>query len=174
MEGPVGNCRPDQQEINVASVNKAILIGNLGRDPEIRYLPSGEAVATFSMATTEKWKDKTSGENKEQTEWHRCTCFGKRAEVIGEYVKKGSPLYVEGRIQTKKWTDKDGTERYTTEIVVENFQMLGRKSDSAPAAEGDKAARDHAAASGSSGARRTAVAKATAGNLDDDLDSIPF
>lgn len=111
----------------MASVNKVILIGHLGRDPEGKYLPSGEMVANFSMATTESWKDK-SGEKKEETEWHRVSFFGKTAEVICEYVKKGSQIYVEGRIQTRKWTDKDGVEKYSTEIRGDRMQMLGSKA----------------------------------------------
>ena len=105
----------------MASVNKVILIGNLGRDPEVRYLPSGDAVANFSMATTEKWKDK-SGEMQEQTEWHRISFFGRQAEICGEYLKKGSSVYVEGRLQTRKWTDQTGNDRYTTEIVLQRFR----------------------------------------------------
>jgi len=97
----------------MASVNKVILIGDLGRDPEVRYLPSGDAVATLHLATTEKWKDK-SGEAQEQTEWHRISFFGRQAEICGEYLRKGSSIYVEGRLQTRKWTDKEGVERYTT------------------------------------------------------------
>ena len=111
----------------MASVNKVILVGHLGRDPEGKYLPSGEMVANFSMATTESWKDK-SGEKKEETEWHRVSFFGKTAEVICEYVKKGSQIYVEGRIQTRKWTDKDGVEKYSTEIRGDRMQMLGSKA----------------------------------------------
>jgi single-strand DNA-binding protein len=111
----------------MASVNKVILIGHLGRDPESRYLPSGEMVANFSMATTETWKDK-SGEKKEETEWHRVSFFGKTAEVICEYVKKGSQIYVEGRIQTRKYTDKNGVEKYSTEIRGDRMQMLGSKA----------------------------------------------
>ncbi len=123
------------------SVNKVILLGNLGRDPEIRYTQNGQAVANFSMATTKKWKDK-DGEKQERTEWHRCVAWGRLAEVIGEYVKKGSPLYVEGELQTRKWTDKEGVEKYTTEIVVQECQLLGRggsggeQSESRPANSG--------------------------------------
>jgi len=111
----------------MASINKVILVGHLGRNPEGRYLPSGEMVANFSMATTESWKDK-SGEKKEETEWHRVSFFGKTAEVICEYVKRGSQIYVEGRIQTRKWTDKDGVEKYSTEIRGDRMQMLGSRA----------------------------------------------
>jgi single-strand DNA-binding protein len=106
----------------MASVNKVILIGNLGRDPEVRYLPSGDAVANLSVATTEVWKDK-AGEKQEQTEWHRVAFFGRQAEICGEYLRKGGSVYVEGRLQTRKWTDKDGNERYTTEIRGDRMQM---------------------------------------------------
>lgn len=114
----------------MASVNKVILVGNLGRDPEMRYMPSGDAVATFSIATTENWKDK-SGQKQEQTEWHRISMFGKQAEVAGQYLKKGSSVYIEGRLQTRKWTDKEGQERQTTEIRADRMQMLGGRSGNA-------------------------------------------
>jgi len=106
-------------------VNKVILVGNLGRDPEIRYSPGGSAVATVSLATTESWKDRDSGERQEKTEWHRIVFFGRLAEIAGEYLKKGSQVYVEGRLQTRKWQDQSGNDRYTTEIVANNMQMLG-------------------------------------------------
>src|SRR5215217_4913781 len=108
----------------MASVNKVILIGNLGKDPETRYLPSGDAVTNISVATTDTWKDK-SGEKQEHTEWHRVAFFGKTAEIAGEYLKKGSPVYVEGRIRTRKWQDKEGQDRYSTEIVADRMQLLG-------------------------------------------------
>jgi single-strand DNA-binding protein len=110
----------------MASVNKAILVGHLGRDPEMRYAPSGDAVANFSIATTESWKDK-QGVKQEKTEWHRISMFGKQAEIAGEYLKKGSSVYIEGRIQTRTWQDKEGNERQTTEIVADRMQMLGAK-----------------------------------------------
>ncbi|NBS59630.1 MAG: single-stranded DNA-binding protein, partial [Betaproteobacteria bacterium] len=106
-------------------INKAIIVGNLGADPEVRYLPSGEAVANIRVATTEKWKDKASGEMKEATEWHRISFFGRTAEVVGEYLKKGSQVYVEGSIRTRKWQDKDGQDRYSTEIRGDLMKMLG-------------------------------------------------
>jgi len=106
-------------------VNKAILIGHLGRDPEVRYSPSGAAVANVSIATTEAWKDKQTGEQQERTEWHRVVFFGRLAEIVGEYLKKGSQVYVEGRLQTRKWQDKEGNDRYTTEVVANDMQMLG-------------------------------------------------
>lgn len=109
----------------MASVNKVIIVGNLGRDPETRYMPNGDAVTNIAVATTESWKDKTSGEKKELTEWHRITFYRKLAEIAGQYLKKGSQVYVEGRLQTRKWTDKEGVERYTTEIIADTMQMLG-------------------------------------------------
>jgi single-strand DNA-binding protein len=110
----------------MAGVNKVILVGNLGRDPEMRYLPSGAAVANFSIATSEMWQDKESGERKEKTEWHRIVAFGRLGEICGEYLSKGKQVYIEGRLQTKSW-EKDGVTRYTTEIVASAMQMLGAK-----------------------------------------------
>ncbi|MCE0493445.1 single-stranded DNA-binding protein [Vibrio salinus] len=110
-------------------VNKVILVGNLGNDPEIRYMPSGGAVANITVATSESWRDKTTGEQREKTEWHRVALFGKLAEVAGEYLRKGSQVYIEGQLQTRKWQDQSGQDRYTTEVVVQGFngvmQMLG-------------------------------------------------
>ncbi|CAG4891013.1 single-stranded DNA-binding protein [Paraburkholderia saeva] len=114
----------------MASVNKVILVGNLGADPEVRYLPSGDAVANIRLATTDRYKDKTSGEMKESTEWHRVSFFGRLAEIVNEYLKKGSSVYIEGRIRTRKWQAQDGTDRYSTEIVAEQMQMLGGRGGS--------------------------------------------
>lgn len=110
----------------MASVNRAILLGNLGRDPEVRHTVNGATIANFTIATSRTWKDKATGDKKEDTQWHRLTCYGRLAEIAGEYLKKGSSVYVEGRIETRKWTDKDGADRYTTEIQVENLTMLGK------------------------------------------------
>jgi len=110
----------------MASINKVILIGNLGKDPEIRYMPNGDAVTNITLATTETWKDK-AGEKQEKTEWHRITFYRKLAEIAGEYLKKGRSVYVEGRLETRKWTDKAGTDRYTTEIIANDMKMLGSK-----------------------------------------------
>lgn len=118
----------------MASVNKCIFIGNLGRDPELRFMPDGTAACNFSIACTESWKDK-SGEKKEVTEWVRISAFKKLAEICGEYLKKGSQVYIEGRMSTRKWTDKDGTEKYTTEIIANEMRMLGARQDTAPAKE---------------------------------------
>jgi single-strand DNA-binding protein len=109
----------------MASVNKVIIVGNLGRDPEIRYMPSGDAIANIAVATSYKSKDRNTGEQKELTEWHRISFFGRLAEIVGQYLKKGSSVYVEGRLQTRKYTDKDGVEKYATDIIAENMQMLG-------------------------------------------------
>jgi len=109
----------------MASVNKVIIVGNLGRDPEMRYMPSGDAIANIAVATSYKSKDRSTGEQKEQTEWHRISFFGRLAEIVGQYLKKGSSVYIEGRLQTRKYTDKDGIERYATDIIAENMQMLG-------------------------------------------------
>ncbi len=109
-------------------VNKVILVGNLGRDPEVRYTPSGSAVANVTIATSDQWKDKQTGEQQERTEWHRVVFFNRLAEVVAEYVKKGQQIYVEGRIQTRKWQDQSGQDRYTTEIVANEMQMLGGRS----------------------------------------------
>ena len=112
-------------------VNKAILIGNLGNDPDMKYTSGGSAVANITIATSETWKDKESGEKQEKTEWHRVSAFGRLAEIIGEYLRKGSQVYIEGRIQTRKWQDKDGQDRYTTEVIANEMKMLGSKSESA-------------------------------------------
>ena len=109
----------------MASVNKVIIVGNLGRDPEVRYMPSGDAIANIAVATSYKSKDRNTGEQKELTEWHRISFFGRLAEIVAQYLKKGSSVYVEGRLQTRKYTDKDGIERYATDIIAENMQMLG-------------------------------------------------
>lgn len=117
----------------MASVNKVILVGNLGADPETRYMPNGDAVCNIRLATTEAWKDKQSGEKKEITEWHRVVFYRKLAEIANQYLKKGSQVYLEGRIRTRKWQDKDGQDRYTTEIEANELQMLGRKPEGSSA-----------------------------------------
>ena len=111
----------------MASINKVIIVGNLGRDPENRYLPSGEQVTGIAVATTDRWRDKATGEQKEATEWHRISFFGKLAEIAGQYLKKGSQVYIEGRLRTRKYTDKDGIDRYATEIIADTMQMLGSR-----------------------------------------------
>ncbi|MCK4883578.1 MAG: single-stranded DNA-binding protein [Candidatus Diapherotrites archaeon] len=112
------------------SVNKVILVGNLGKDPEIRYTNNGNCITNFSLATSRVWKNK-DGEKQDETEWHRCVAFGRTAEICGEYLHKGSLIYIEGRLQTRDWEDKDGVKRYTTEVIIENMKMLGSKGDTA-------------------------------------------
>jgi single-strand DNA-binding protein len=122
----------------MASVNKVIIVGNLGRDPEMRTFPSGDRVANVTIATTDRWKDKTSGEMKEATEWHRVVFNGRLAEIAGEYLRKGSQVYVEGSLRTRKWTDQAGVEKYTTEIRADQMQMLGKREGmGAPSADED-------------------------------------
>ncbi len=111
----------------MASINKVIIVGNLGNDPEVRYTPNGDQVASISVATTEYWKDRNTGERQERTEWHRISLFGRTAETAGQYLKKGSQVYVEGRLRTRKYTGKDGIERYATDIICDNMQMLGSR-----------------------------------------------
>lgn len=120
----------------MASVNKVIIVGNLGRDPEVRYNPNGGAWCTVSVATSRSWKDKTSGEKVEETEWHRVVFNDKLAEIAGEYLKKGRSVYVEGRLKTRKWTDKDGAEKYSTEIIASDMQMLGSREGMGGGASG--------------------------------------
>ena len=144
-------------------VNKVILVGNLGRDPEVRYSPSGQAVANVTLATSESWKDKNTGEKQERTEWHRIVFFGRLAEIAGEYLKKGAQIYVEGRLQTRKWQDKDGHDRYTTEIVANDMQMLGSRSGAGVPSEPATETADAGAARGGG--------KAPGADFDDD---IPF
>ena len=154
----------------MASVNKVILVGNLGRDPETKYMPDGAAITNVSIATSYQRTDKASGQKTEETEWHRVVFFSRLAEIAGEYLKKGSQVYIEGRLRTRKWQDKEGQDRYTTEIVADTMQMLGSRAGSGePRAEprgepaGQKAAEPKAAA-----------AKKPAGKFDDMEDDIPF
>lgn len=158
-------------------VNKVILVGNLGNDPDIRYTAGGAAVANISVATAESWKDKNSGEQQERTEWHRIVFFGRLAEIVGEYLRKGSQVYVEGRLQTRKWQDKEGHDRYTTEIVANEMQMLGSKSggsanyESAPQSQPNQNQNYAPAESQAAPASSPAPAAAAADDFDDD---IPF
>jgi single-strand DNA-binding protein len=162
----------------MASVNKVIIVGNLGRDPEMRTFPSGDRVANVTVATTDKWKDKQTGEMKEATEWHRVVFNGRLAEIAGEYLRKGSQVYVEGSLRTRKWTDKDGIEKYTTEIRADQMQMLGsRHGMGSPGAEDDDAGAARRAAPPSRAAapagQRPAPSKPSTG-FDDMDDDIPF
>jgi len=155
----------------MASVNKVIIVGNLGRDPEVRYTPNGDSITNVTIATTDTWKDKATGEKKEATEWHRVVFFGKLAEIAGQYLKKGRQVYVEGALRTRKWTDKEGQERYTTEIVANEMKMLGSRegmSDAPPRESGG------AAAGGGAGNRPAAAAQPAGGNFNDFEDDIPF
>lgn len=144
--------------MNMASLNKVIIIGNLGRDPETRYMPSGDCMTTITVATTETWKDKQTGDKKEATEWHRISFFGKLAEIAGQYLKKGSQVYVEGSLRTREYTDKDGVKKYATDIKASEMKMLGGRAESAPAAQ----------------APRQAAQQQQAPNFADLDDDIPF
>ena len=165
----------------MASVNKVILIGNLGRDPEVRYTPSGSAVCNVTLATTRSWKSKDSGEKVEETEWHRIVFYDRLAEIAGEYLKKGRSVYVEGRLKTRKWTDKDGVEKYSTEVIASDMQMLGSREGMGGGAEDDVGGHSERGAPQrqAPASRPTAAAasrpapKSTTGfdNMDDD---IPF
>ncbi|AKC69381.1 MULTISPECIES: single-stranded DNA-binding protein [Pandoraea] len=172
----------------MASVNKVILVGNLGADPEVRYMPSGDAVANIRLATTDRYKDKQSGEFKEMTEWHRVSFFGRLAEIVNEYLKKGSSVYIEGRIRTRKYQAQDGTERYSTEIVADQMQMLGGRSGGGEGGggggysrggggggdEGGGGGYSRGGGGGGGGARQQAPAKQSGGGFDDMDDDIPF
>lgn len=161
----------------MASVNKAILVGHLGRDPETRYLPDGGAITNVSLATSDSWKDKTTGERKEQTEWHRVVFFGRLAEIAGEYLKKGSLVYVEGALRTRKWQDKDGNERYTTEVRADTMQMLGGRNGAGQDGHEQPAARAPARKQQQQpelSERRQPAAAGGGGHFDDMEDDIPF
>ena len=152
-----------------SGINKVILIGRLGRDPEVRYANNGNAIANVSIATSESWKDKNTGEPVEKTEWHRVVFFRRLAEIVGEYLKKGSQVYVEGRLQTRKWQDKEGQDRYTTEIVANEMQMLDSRQSSESAGSGYSSGSRVAAPS--AGSEEQAVPAGPAAEFDDD---IPF
>jgi single-strand DNA-binding protein len=172
----------------MASVNKVIIVGNLGKDPEVRYMPSGDAVANIAVATTDKWKDKATGEAREQTEWHRISFFGKLAEIAGQYLVKGSQVYIEGKLQTRKYTDKDGVEKFATEIKADTLQMLGSRGQGGAGGDGGSAPRQQPARQQDSGygapqqrqQRPQAQGQAprqqapAAGGFDDMDDDIPF
>ncbi len=169
----------------MASVNKVILVGNLGADPEVRYLPSGDAVANIRLATTDRYKDKQSGEFKEMTEWHRVSFFGRLAEIVNEYLKKGSSVYIEGRIRTRKYQAQDGTDRYSTEIVADQMQMLGGRGGEGGGGGGGGYSRGgggdeggggggYSRGGGGGGGRQQAPAKQSGGGFDDMDDDIPF
>ncbi len=159
----------------MASVNKVILIGNLGKDPETRYSPNGGAICNVRLATTRNWKDKSSGEKKEETEWHSVVFYDRLAEIAGEYLKKGRPVYVEGRLKTRKWQDKDGQERYTTEIIATEMQLLGGREGLGGGALADESGHSRETYGGSgrpaAGAARKPAPAADFSQMDDD---IPF
>ncbi len=144
----------------MASINKVILIGNLGRDPEVRYTPNGNAICNISVATTRNWKDKTSGDKVEETEWHRVVFYDRLAEIAGEYLKKGRPVYVEGRLKTRKWQDKEGKDVYTTEVIADNMQLLGGREGMGGGDAGGDSGYDQAG--GSRGESRAAPAARSA------------
>lgn len=163
----------------MASINKVILIGNLGRDPEVRYTTSGAAICNLTIATSRNWKDKTSGEKVEETEWHRVVFYDRLAEIAGEYLKKGRSVYVEGRLKTRKWTDKDGVEKYTTEVIAENMQMLGGREGMGGGDEGGS--RSYGGGEGAArptqrpaAGKPVAPTKPPASGFDDMDDDIPF
>lgn len=153
-------------------INKVILVGNLGKDPEMRYTPGGAAVANITIATSDSWKDKQSGEKQERTEWHRVVFFNRLAEVVGEYLKKGSQVYIEGRLQTRKWQDQSGQDRYTTEVVASEMQMLGSRGGGGGGAsmDDDDASFDQTPRS----APKPAPASNATAAADDFDDDIPF
>jgi single-strand DNA-binding protein len=151
-------------------INKVILVGNLGKDPETRYMPSGKAVTNFSIATSESWKDKQTGEQKEQTEWHNIVMYDRLAEIAAEYLRKGSQVYVEGRLRTRKWQDKEGRDRYTTEIIANEMQMLGGRGGAGGGMGTESRAEPRAAASG----ERAGGAPAPSLSRDEFDDDIPF
>jgi single-strand DNA-binding protein len=164
----------------MASVNKVILIGNLGRDPEVRYAPSGSAICNVTIATSRSWKDKTSGERQEETEWHRVVFYDRLAEIAGEYLKKGKSVYIEGRLKTRKWTDKEGVEKYTTEVIAQEMTMLGGRDGGGGGddmGEGSSAPRSAPAQRGAPAARPAPAGKPAAKSstgFDDMDDDIPF
>ena len=155
------------------SVNKVILMGNLGRDPEVRFMPNGDAVCNFSIATTDSWKDK-AGERQEKTEWHNIVMYRRLAEIAGEYLKKGRPVYLEGRLQTRKWQTKEGQDRYTTEIIADSMQMLGGR-DGAPAQDSQPSPQPEAKDEFDQTPSRNSQASPSNGNSFDEFeDDIPF
>ena len=159
----------------MASVNKAILVGNLGKDPEIRYMPNGDAVCSFSIATSEQWTDKNSGEKREQTEWHNIVTFRKLAEICGKYLAKGSSVYIEGKIKTEKWQDKEGNDRYTTKIIADEMRMLGGKRDGEQSAPSERDSNPPGRPGGppAQTQQRSAPAQNSGGAFAD-FDEIPF
>lgn len=157
----------------MASVNKVILVGNLGRDPEVRYSADGNAICNVSIATTSNWKDKATGERREETEWHRVVMYNRLAEIAGEYLRKGRPIYVEGRLRTRKWQNKEGQDQYTTEVIADQMQMLGGRDGSGSDGGGYEAPAGRPA-SRPQAQRPSAPAAGGSANLGDLDDDIPF
>ncbi|MFT5427219.1 MAG: single-strand DNA-binding protein [Gammaproteobacteria bacterium] len=155
-------------------VNKVIIVGNLGQDPEVKYMPSGQAVCNISVATTDNWSDKASGEKQEKTEWHRVVFFRRLAEIAGEYLKKGSQVYIEGRLQTRKWKDQSGVEKYTTEIIANEMQMLGGRGGGGASGGGFDAPPAADDGFGSSAPSKSAPSTPAPSTTDDFDDDIPF
>ena len=157
-------------------INKVILIGNVGGDPEVRYMPNGNAVTTLSLATSESWKDKQTGEKQERTEWHNIVIYRKLAEIAGEYLKKGRPVYIEGRLQTRKWQTKEGQDRYTTEIIADQMQMLGGREGGGGSSSYDASDEDQSRPQQTSRPAQAAPAQqpASGGDFDAFEDDIPF
>lgn len=159
----------------MASVNKVIILGNLGTDPEVRYMPNGGAVVNLSVATSSQWKDKSSGEKREKTEWHRVVLYNRMAEIAGEYLRKGRSVYIEGRLETRKWTDKDGQDRYTTEIIGDQMQLVGGRDSGGGSSGGDdgysSGGRGGASSGGGGYQRSSAPSGGGVADMDDD---IPF
>ena len=162
----------------MASVNKVIIVGNLGKDPEVRYMPSGSAICNITVATSRQWKDNTSGDRQEETEWHRIALFDRLAEIAGEYLKKGRPVYIEGRLKTRKYTDKDGVEKFTTEIVASEMQLLGGREGGGGGGGDDMGGGERpqrsAPAPRPAPAPRQAPATKSSTGFDDMDDDIPF
>ncbi|RSE60365.1 single-stranded DNA-binding protein [Alcaligenes faecalis] len=161
----------------MASVNKVILVGNLGRDPEVRYSAEGSAICNISIATTSQWKDRTSGERREETEWHRVVFYNRLAEIAGEYLRKGRPVYVEGRLRTRKWTGQDGQERFTTEVIAEQMQMLGGRdgeSQQLNSPPQGQQRNNYAEATGRGEQQRQAPSSSNLADMDDDIPFAPL
>ena len=158
----------------MASVNKVIIVGNLGKDPEVRYAPSGSAICNITVATSRQWKDKTSGEKQEETEWHRVVFYDRLAEIAGEYLKKGRPVYVEGRLKTRKWTDKEGVEKFTTEIVAAEMQLLGGREGGGGGDDGGGGQRSAPAPRPAAGRPAASAPAKSSTGFDDMDDDIPF
>jgi single-strand DNA-binding protein len=163
-----------QRKEKMASVNKVILVGNLGQDPEVKYMPSGGAVTNISIATTDSWTDKSSGQKQERTEWHRVVFFNRLAEIVGEYLKKGSQVYIEGNLRTRKWQDQNGQDKYTTEIVAREMQMLGSRAGGSSDFQQNAPQQQSAPQQGGAPQQQAPAQSAPPQNFDNFDDDIPF